>query len=400
METQKAPWLCVTVKPGQADISAGEVASQIANASAGTLDASPTVLSTLDGRESRRVHCTPGGDMGEFILALSATDDLTGGGYLTRATRVLAALETISTVKGAFGMATDAAAVERLDAALSERGFRLEDTEASPPQEVDEPLLELLVRPEHVGDRHLRTMLLNPAVYGVRVELVRWAIQSFYRLLWTPLYARRMQLSILPGAPSEQAVVLVQTAHLVAPCFDRQLFLIHPAIVQAERERIAAWLCGFLGAMPELAGSMALETTLTLSAMNARGRVQLELTLDALATDLPVISARTAERPLELFAPGAASATSLGPLLLAKECRALFELTAVDLEGGGLLVASFAAINPLMQLPAVRTHDGVTLGESAAILRFLALRYGPPHLYPATDEPAKCAKIDFVRARA
>jgi len=75
--TSGAPWLCLTLKAGTG-LSADEVAAQLSNTSSGALDARASVLSSLDGRESRRVHGTPGGDMGEVLLALSVIDDMTG----------------------------------------------------------------------------------------------------------------------------------------------------------------------------------------------------------------------------------------------------------------------------------------------------------------------------------
>lgn len=190
---EQPPWLCLTIKPGQHGLSSDEVAVQITSASSGLLEASPSVMSTLDGRESRRVHGTPGGDMGELLLAMSAIDDLTGGAYFTSEQRVLTMLEVIATTKGSFYHCTDTTAVGRLEAALIGRSFQLDESEARPPV-VDKELLDALVMPEHVGCRHVRLVLQNPEVYGVRARLTQWAIQSFYRLFWTSAQSHRMHL--------------------------------------------------------------------------------------------------------------------------------------------------------------------------------------------------------------
>eukprot|EP00971_Amphidinium_carterae_P309887 6157911-Amphidinium_carterae.1 len=60
---------------------------------------------------------------------------------------------------------------------------------------------------------------------------------------------------------------------------------------------------------------------------------------------------------------------------------------------GGHKKPEFLAINPQGQMPTL--EDGtVNGGESAAILRYLALEYAPKY-YPVTDKE-KTAKIDFA----
>ncbi|KAJ1629920.1 hypothetical protein T492DRAFT_105984 [Pavlovales sp. CCMP2436] len=129
---------------------------------------------------------------------------------------------------------------------------------------------------------------------------------------------------------------------------------------------------------------------LVLSAMNARGRSQLELALDAMVGGLPIVSARTEGVQLEIFG-GLLSASCLGALLLARECHAAHEFTAVDARS-----TAFALLNPFKKVPTLRTADGVVIGESAAILRFVAARFGPKHLYPAGVDAGACARIDFA----
>lgn len=395
------PWVCLTVKPGQRGITSDEVAAQLGNASAPQLEASTGVLSALDGRESRRVHATPGGDMGEFVLALSVLDDITGGTFLSSAERVLSALEAVVAAKGALYMCTDAAAVSRLEAALDNRGFQLAEAEARPPR-IDAELLDALVLPDHVGCRHLRCVLQHPGAYGVRRVLAAWAVQAFYRLLWSPAHSARMRLVVHQGTSAERAVVLVQTEHLVAPRFGAQLLVLHPAAVQAERKRLALWLAhhaadggqqqpgrGAPRHMPEV------QPAALLAGINARGAAQLQLTLDALAGGLPIVSART-DGPMVTLLAAPTSGPCLGPLMLAVECHALRDLTAVDLSVGEHRSAAFARANPYAKVPALRTSAGVCLGESAAILRFLANSFGPAQLYPARTDPAACARIDFA----
>jgi len=65
----------------------------------------------------------------------------------------------------------------------------------------------------------------------------------------------------------------------------------------------------------------------------------------------------------------------------------------VDMSTGGHKSPDYTAINPYGQVPAMKDGD-VKMGESSAILRYIALKY-KKDAYP-TDDPAKCAKIDFA----
>ena len=53
----------------------------------------------------------------------------------------------------------------------------------------------------------------------------------------------------------------------------------------------------------------------------------------------------------------------------------------VDLRGGAHKAPAFLAMNPFGQVPVLQDGD-LTLGDSNAILVYLAMRYGPAHWYP------------------
>merc|ERR1719191_1431423 len=53
----------------------------------------------------------------------------------------------------------------------------------------------------------------------------------------------------------------------------------------------------------------------------------------------------------------------------------------------------FLAMNPYHHIPTLKDGE-VTLGESAAILHYLALKYKPEY-YPVSD-PVACGRIDFA----
>ena len=69
------------------------------------------------------------------------------------------------------------------------------------------------------------------------------------------------------------------------------------------------------------------------------------------------------------------------------------KLEAIDMQTGEHKKEDYLKINPYGQVPAFEDGD-VKIGQSNAILRYLAIKY-KPDAYPVTD-PDKCAKIDFA----
>ena len=60
---------------------------------------------------------------------------------------------------------------------------------------------------------------------------------------------------------------------------------------------------------------------------------------------------------------------------------------------GGLNTPDFLAMNPHGLIPVVRDNDGPPIWESAAILRYLAARYGSETFWPR--DPAARAQVDM-----
>mmetsp|Transcript_30188 Transcript_30188/g.76674 ORF Transcript_30188/g.76674 Transcript_30188/m.76674 type:complete len:490 (+) Transcript_30188:80-1549(+) len=87
-----------------------------------------------------------------------------------------------------------------------------------------------------------------------------------------------------------------------------------------------------------------------------------------------------------------ASANCMGPLLLGKDAGAA-ELENCDLMSGAHMKPEFIKKNPFHQVPVLEEADGFALGESNAILRYLAAKYAP-ELYPA--DPKTRARINFA----
>ena len=87
-----------------------------------------------------------------------------------------------------------------------------------------------------------------------------------------------------------------------------------------------------------------------------------------------------------------ASQNCAGAAMLAMEAKA-GSLEAVDMMTGEHKKDAYLAVNPSGQVPAL--HDGdVKIGQSTAILRYLAMKY-KPDTYPVAN-PDLCAKIDMA----
>lgn len=88
----------------------------------------------------------------------------------------------------------------------------------------------------------------------------------------------------------------------------------------------------------------------------------------------------------------AASMNCMGPVLLAMDLG-VGGLEICDLTTGAHLKPEFLAMNPFHHVPVMK--DGpLEIGESGAILRYLATSYKPQY-YPHSD-PTACARIDFA----
>lgn len=87
-----------------------------------------------------------------------------------------------------------------------------------------------------------------------------------------------------------------------------------------------------------------------------------------------------------------ASANAAGPTMLAMESGAGGP-EMCNLMTGEHMKPEFLAINPYHQIPSLVDGD-LKIGESNAILRYLARAYSPK-VYPA-DDLKECARIDFA----
>lgn len=262
-------------------------------------------ISCVDGRDSQGVVGTPGGDAGEFVLAMASIESLTDTEFDAAAVEAL--LDDYLETFGRFYMHTDRRAVEvwvqamradpELDKVLPGHGSTTDQWREwfrSPPVEHRQQLLELLTQPGHIGCGHLRLMTQFSEVYGLRRGLVVAFIRGFFRRLWAG--AAGLDYVVLEGDHAEQAVVNIVVdgevwpftrVPLIQPAGAIQIFVNHPQVVTFLRSQIAGFfaLHSEIGVEPEDHGKIA-------ARMAELGGQQLGATLDRLAKGLPIFEAR------------------------------------------------------------------------------------------------------------
>ena len=262
-------------------------------------------LSCVDGRDDSGVVGTPGGDAGEFLLALAAAERVTGARF-TEATLRTLLLRRIDAF-GTFYFHTDVHASNalikalrddrRMDAALEHVFEPLEWRRfmRSPPPAVRPVMLEHVANPAHVGCGHLRLSMLNAEAYGVRRELVEGFVRVFLSLRWEGVDEN--EIAVLPGGHAEGAVVNVLLSDgveafsripLVSPMAEgSQMFINHPQVSAFLRAQLVRFFARQRDVVP-LGG--AWESALSL-ALESIGAAQMSRTLATLAGGLPLFEA-------------------------------------------------------------------------------------------------------------
>jgi hypothetical protein len=262
-------------------------------------------VSCVDGRDGHEVLGTPGGDAGEFLLALAALEaqrdaPLTDASVARLLRAYLDAFEH-------FYLHTDDDALARLrtalladprvraalpaDATLADVARLLE----GPPVAVREAVLEQLVRPEHVGCGHLRLTMQHPEQYGVRPGLTAAVLRAYFEARWDEVEGVRFD--VLHGDHDERAVLQVEIDEviepwtkipLVPPRTREQMFVLHPQVSEFLREMSARL---FVDECARRQGGCP-EPEVLRERMRELGAQQLAATVAHLAPALPVIALR------------------------------------------------------------------------------------------------------------
>lgn len=216
--------------------------------------------SCVDGRDDESVVGTPGGDMGELMLALSAAEAVRGEPIPDAALRNL--LRDWIDAFGSFYLHSDMDAHNRviqsmradpkLDGFLPKtdadaRAWR--EFFASPPAPCRERLMLHLCQPAHLGCGHLKFAGTYADEYGVRPGLVPALLDAFHRERWEG--APELDYVTLGGDHAEEGVLIVTQTRaphgfarvpMISPTVTgKQLFIVHPQIAAYLRSDVATF---------------------------------------------------------------------------------------------------------------------------------------------------------------
>ncbi|MDP2342601.1 MAG: rhodanese-like domain-containing protein [Deltaproteobacteria bacterium] len=262
-------------------------------------------LSCVDGRDDSGVVGTPGGDGGEFLLALAALERVTGKtlGDVEIGKLLRRRLDTF----GRFYMHTDVTAGNKLIARLrADRRFDAPLAEISeahhwraflthPPPSLRPALLDVLMSDaNHFGCGHVRLSINHAEEYGSR-ELL---IETFLRMFLTARWNGAVEAEFIPlgGGHREGAVVNVVLQHgiqsftqvpLVSPSTGRQqMFVNHPQVSGFLRKELVEFLVQQNDVVTLTPG----QREGFLAEVSALGQQQLMATLKHLAAGLPIFT--------------------------------------------------------------------------------------------------------------
>ena len=252
-----------------------------------------TSFKCLDGRHNKPTLSTPGGDAGEFINALSVYEDLliNNSTKLTQGQVDIFLSEYLKQMKpNTFHMCTDDEAVSHLEKELHIEGFNIFHPRIqSIPQ-----LYDLIIKPENVGDLHLKMMLKYPEQFAVRKEIVEMFIRSYYKILWDKRNDLHMKLDldVLVGEHNEVAFVEVRSEkgcqeEGLAPLMrsmneDGSVFVNYLDAVSVVRKDIAKFFGDKMNH-----GLDSVDKDVMFKRMEHHGYVMLEITGGLIARDLP-----------------------------------------------------------------------------------------------------------------
>lgn len=251
-------------------------------------------FSCIDGRINDGVLGTPGGDAGEFILALHIYEDMLGFNRQLNQEAVdrffTSYLKTMKQEK--FYMCTDDDALDHLEA---DSGLQVTiDMLRSPPEANKKDLLQFLMKPDNTGCSHIKRMLKMPDFYSIRLEIVQMFLSSYFSVLWdreNPLRARLL-LERLVGNHDEGAFLEVrsneacqtaQIAPLIKPKNEgKSLFVNHIDAASIRRKQLAKFFVNEINHHQQ-----PLDIDTMHHRMNKHGLAFLEVTGSYIAKNLP-----------------------------------------------------------------------------------------------------------------
>jgi len=181
---------------------------------------------SIDPRGQDRQLATLGGDLGEFLIVMSAIEKQLAMTF--NETVVLHKLRIYLTVmsREKFYFDIDSAAIAHFKSVCNCPQLNIAD----PPESKKTLLLNATSSPDAHGSELFKKLLTDPQPFGIRQGLVEAVLRSFYKIMWNkadPLH-RRIKFILLKGDYKPKGFVMIKTpgycnSQLLAPMISPEL---------------------------------------------------------------------------------------------------------------------------------------------------------------------------------
>ena len=142
--------------------------------------------SDVDGRSSDEIFGVWGGEFGEMMMMLSTYENENKAKLEVAITpfqlqmAVLNYIRSCAARRQFFYYHSDTDAAAFIENELGEGEIDI----TSPPEKYKTKLLEILKKPESMGSRHVKMMMVHQKNMEVRKSMIEGAIEAFYNLMW------------------------------------------------------------------------------------------------------------------------------------------------------------------------------------------------------------------------
>ena len=183
----------------------------------------------IDGRITEQGLFALGGDFGEFALALLVYEDMIGKRLDKKQVKTYLNEYIEWMEQDYFYWCTDDDANNYMESEIGLEGIDFTD----PRDDIESELLKLVIKPEAIGDLHIKNLIMYNELYSARIEAVQMLIQSYYELLWDKENSvnQYITLEILPGKHNETAWLEIKS---IQECFTLE---VAPVIVPREGDK-------------------------------------------------------------------------------------------------------------------------------------------------------------------
>ena len=247
-------------------------------------------LRCMDGRDKQAGISTPGGDLGEFALALIVFQDLSGIPLddLIVKTYLIEWLEVMDSEY--FYFCTDEEAVSHL-----KKQVGAEFSYDRPRADMIEELIGLISNSRNVGDSHLRLMLDYPQMYSIRPVVIKSLVKAIHEIYWKKEKGldKLIQIDVLTGDHQEIGYLELRNSEEciyegISPLIPKKfnLFINYIDSVAPRRKQLAEFF-----AVKIAKNHNGITSEKIFKRMNHHGLLFLDITGSLLAKNLPFYTA-------------------------------------------------------------------------------------------------------------